>query len=351
MNKIIVCVLFFGILLLNAVNLYGCEINSPLINAYCIEKDLSLNQNQDIAGQVKNTFDAVRKNGGGQTLLDKLKLLGEKVIPFLEPYLNDENMDVRREVVYLAIEIGSEKSLNLLALALHNSEPEIQRVTSRRLYFYYSQYKKYLPVKKVLPPRIYAPYESFSPEKIGANPQLGKALKESLKAGNGNTSTIYLLANFPNGETTIVLKELSLKSSTDFNSIALASKIVLSGFDNQEATRDLVAFANKNDVKLLFFLLDQIGEIKSTELLSALAKTLDNKSDITVGKGLKNPNRTLANGIKIQGIPARRLCDFAVNAFVERFGLNVGFGLHSTVYLEKQISEVRDLVKQAIPTK
>lgn len=354
MNKMFAYNLFFVFMLLSAVNFYGVKVDLPIVEIFCSRNNSPLNQNSDIAAQVKKAFNAVRKNGGGQPLLSDLKSVGEKVIPYLEPYLSDENLDVRREVIYLAIDIGGDKSLDLTALALRNSAPEIQKAAAKRLYLYYSQYRKYLPVKKFLPISKYAAYESFSPEKIAANQLLGKSLRESLKTGNTDISTIYLLANFSDDETTTILKEMSSESALDFRTVALASKITLSSLKNQEATRELVETINRNDVATLLFLLANINEIKSIELLSSLTKTLDNKSDITGGKGIKNPNLKLPGGVRVQGIPERRLCDFAVNSFIEKYNLNgfnenlnrkISFGLHSTTYREEQISEVRDLLK------
>ena len=147
MHKVISFIWCLSFLPLCATFSSGCLPASLKTENSQIERK-QLTQNREIAEQVKEAFDAVRKNKTSATLpeeqilLDNLKKLGEQVVPYLEPYLNDVNIAVRMEVVKLAFEIGGENSLNLLAKALHNSNLQIKKNVSDRLFDCYSQSKK-----------------------------------------------------------------------------------------------------------------------------------------------------------------------------------------------------------------
>jgi len=170
-----------------------------------------------------------------------------------------------------------------------------------------------------------------------------------LKSGDGSVAAIFLLANFPGGETEAILKTLvektasrtNVSSKSNADEIKLAAEIVLANAGEENAVRNLSARAGGSDVETLRFLLTNIFEIESNDVLSSLSKTLDNKTYIAGGG--RRPK--LPKGGWSDPPPLRRLCDFAVNSFVERLNLKVNFKLHTTTYIEKQIAEARDLIK------
>ena len=290
--------------------------------------------NQDIAEQVKKAFGEVR-NGSYSSANDLLKY-GEKLFPYLKPYLKDENDNVKREVVKIVLEIGGDKSLPIIAEALDSSSPDVQRSTADSLYLRYSLAIKYLPLGD------FSKYKTFLPENITAQTAIGEALRKNIKAGNIGLKGIFLLANFPGKETEDVLNGVVKTPPTSTSeTISLAAQIVLARLNSKEAVRELSKIIGDGGYESLKFLLDNIFEIDSKEILSLLSKTLDNRTFISKGREDGRIHEKTAAGLWVEYPVSRRLCDLAVNSFVERFKLKVSFRLHSTVYLDKQISEVR----------
>jgi HEAT repeat protein len=68
---------------------------------------------------------------------------GSEIIPKLETYLADPDVDVRREAVKAIVDIGTERSLNPLIKATSDNDPEIQiRATDGLVNFYSPGYVK-----------------------------------------------------------------------------------------------------------------------------------------------------------------------------------------------------------------
>jgi HEAT repeat protein len=68
---------------------------------------------------------------------------GSEIIPKLETYLADPDVDVRREAVKAIVDIGTERSLNALIKATSDNDPEIQiRATDGLVNFYSPGYVK-----------------------------------------------------------------------------------------------------------------------------------------------------------------------------------------------------------------
>lgn len=77
---------------------------------------------------------AVREYGKGA---------GSEIIPKLEPYLADPDLDVRREAVKAIVDIGTQSSLDPLIQATRDNDPEIQiRATDGLVNFYVPGYVK-----------------------------------------------------------------------------------------------------------------------------------------------------------------------------------------------------------------
>jgi HEAT repeat protein len=68
---------------------------------------------------------------------------GSEIIPKLDPYLSDPDVDVRREAVKAIVDIGTQRSLDSLIKATSDNDPEIQiRATDGLVNFYLPGYVK-----------------------------------------------------------------------------------------------------------------------------------------------------------------------------------------------------------------
>jgi len=68
---------------------------------------------------------------------------GSEIIPKIEPYLSDPDVDVRREAVKALVDIGTQRSLDPLVKAAGDNDPEIQiRATDGLVNFYVPGYVK-----------------------------------------------------------------------------------------------------------------------------------------------------------------------------------------------------------------
>ncbi len=68
---------------------------------------------------------------------------GSEIIPKLETYLSDPDVDVRREAVKAIVDIGTQRSLDPLVKATRDNDPEIQiRATDGLVNFYVPGYVK-----------------------------------------------------------------------------------------------------------------------------------------------------------------------------------------------------------------
>src|SRR5277367_5209652 len=89
---------------------------------------------QDTANDAKARAKAVREFG---------KNASSDTIPKLEPYLNDQDADVRREAVKAIVDIGTQRSLDPLVKACSDNDAEIQiRATDGLVNFYVPGYVK-----------------------------------------------------------------------------------------------------------------------------------------------------------------------------------------------------------------
>lgn len=342
--------------LLLAATVYASSFESTKADKLFSERKSSAVESQDITLQVKEAFDQVRKTGE-TARLTQLENFGEKLISYLEPYLNDANTNVRTEAVNSALKIGGEKALDFAVLALKNPRPQVQRITAMSIHFYYSEYIKYLRNEKPSILSDYTRYKSFSPENISVNRQLGDALRRIVETGNSNIETIFLLANFPGSETEAAL-ENSFKRKNYARSLrirdekALATEITLARLANQEAIKYLSKQTNTQNIETLKFLLKNITEINSPEILLALSKTLENKTYIEGNLSSVQIVRKfrLPKGSHVDTIP-RRLCDLAVESFVKKLNLETSFKLHSGIYAEKHLLEAQELTRKTLSGK
>ena len=112
--------------LLSAVSVFSCLLLSYSSSAIA--------QTTDTQADAKQRAKAVR---------DYAKGAGSEIIPKLEPYLADPDVDVRREAVKAMVDIGTQRSLDPLVKACADNDPEIQiRATDGLVNFYVPGYIK-----------------------------------------------------------------------------------------------------------------------------------------------------------------------------------------------------------------
>lgn len=266
----------------------------------------------DLAERVRQAFDAVREGDLGP--VSRLQEAGTLLLPFLASYLSDGNEDVRREAISLTTVVGSAAAVPLLARVLTD------------------------PVAELRERAALAIYEKFEPRAIATNDALGKALAASVTQGNPSAAAALLLAYVPGS-----VAEKCLHAERDRMPPAavrlyswsapvdgsLAAQVALAHRGDSAAVQFLSQKLHHAIPAEIEFLLATLREIESPPLLRALAETLnDTRAAATVQHSSRGS--------------ARRLCDVAVNAFVQRFALPVGFELSLTLsYTPRQIDEVR----------
>lgn len=348
--------IFSVVFLLLILPVCGSAVESLKAKKLLSNKESPVAKNQDIARQLREAFDEVRKTGE-TTRLTQLENFGEKLISYLEPYLNDASSNVRTEAVNSALKIGGKKAYNFAVLALKNSRPQISKHTAATLYFYHSQHKRHLRNEKTEISGDFSRYNFFSPENISASQEMGKALCEMSRSGNSNLESIFLLANFPNSETEIILKD-SFKIKNYARSLrirdekALAAEITLAKLNNQQAIEYLAKPIDTQSIATLKFLLKNLTEIDSPKILIALSKSLENKTYIegNLSSAQVVQKLGLPKGSHVDTIP-RRLCDLALESFIQKLDLKPSFKIHSGIYAEQHLIEAQELIRKKLSGK
>ena len=271
-----------------------------------------------IETKVESAFQALRK--GDATPLSAFPELGPGVVPVVGRYLDDRNEDVRGQAVAILAVVGGESSIPWLAKTLNDRSPELQERAAIAL------------------------YDRYPSEAVAARKPIGTALRQS--AGkNPTAAALLLLGHFPGRETARILtqaggqrsRKTKLHPSDPPVSVVLPALIAGSRIGDQQARRALLERIESAPVEELRFLLRAIQEIDAPEVLLMLARTLDD-------------SRVVGGGVPSGAAPVRRLCDLAVDSFVGRLALKVGFPLNSAGrYQPAQIEQVKRAIRGAIP--
>jgi HEAT repeat protein len=251
--------------------------------------------NNDIADQVNAAFAAVRKDD--YEPVSQLGEQGAKIIPYLQPYLRDEDEMVRLQAVALLTTSDDPAAIPLLALAL--SDP-LQDIRARA---------------------ALALYERHDPLQLAERPELGEALRASLDQGNDAAAAILLLSYYPGDPTLATLQALDeraggaqteLAAWTPVVPVTLVAAISRSRIGDRVARQALLQASTDGSLAEREFLLSVLREIDSPQVLHALASALDDTREIGGG---------VPSGIQ----PQRRLCDLAVVKLVNRLNLKTNF--------------------------
>lgn len=275
---------------------------------------------QMLEAQVRQAFDAVRKSDLSQ--VSELEKSGVAVVALLGPYLDDANEAVRREAVALLATIGGEGSLELLAKALADRSTDVRERAAAAL------------------------YERYDVATLTENAAVGRAVVASLALDNPPAAVILLASYFPSDDTERGLVALrDRKPGTQVKLFAwsapvatsLVAKLSLAHLGSPEAQANLVQAAAKATPAEAEFFLAALREADSSRVLLALSRFLDD-------------TREAATLVSSAPEIRRRICDLAVDAFVERLDLDHSFERSKLArYDAGQIAEVRKRVAEAVP--
>jgi hypothetical protein len=262
--------------------------------------------------------------------LKEIKSYGKKIVPYLEPYLNDSDLGVRVLAVGLLDNVKEPEYLPLLATALRNSEKGV----SRRAALYL--------------------YDNYDHQTLARNIAIGDGLRQSAANGNGSFSLILLLGYFPALETEEALLTIPADTDTRYwtenREITFGSEILttvpvhLSLYRiNKEkyhlSFADLIRKASPGEIEFLLFTLNYIND-------PALLKLIFEKG-IAVRKvlpsGYGNHGELLSNSL--------RLADLTVNTFAEKLDLNLGFERQETAYAAKKLALAKQKIAERVNSK
>ncbi len=238
-------------------------------------------------------------------------------VPELSGYLKDSNEAVRREAVVLLTGIGGLPACDALVPAVTDSSADIRERTVRAL------------------------HDLCAVEISESLPQLGAALRESVRMGNTSAAALLLLGRYREDENREFLRSL-LRAETPVvkleswhhpvpQSLAVAVAAVSAGYS---PARDRL-FDGLGKIEEAEFLALVLGDIDDTVTLEYLLKLLDDE-------------RTTSSGVPSGAQPRRRLCDLATDEFARRFGLQPFPLRTSDRYSDEEIDQVRTLAAEAI---
>ncbi|HOW76671.1 MAG TPA: HEAT repeat domain-containing protein [Candidatus Competibacteraceae bacterium] len=277
--------------------------------------------NDDIAAQVNTAFAAARQEN--YELISQLAEQGAQIIPYLKPYLQDDNEMVRQQAAALLTASNDPAAIPLLALALRD------------------------PLQDIRARAALALYEQHDPVQWAKRPEVGEALRASVDQGNDAAAALLLLGYFPGEPTLKALKDLRKRAGDAQTELAtwapvvpvnLAIAVSLSRLGDQAGRLMLLQTSAEGSLAEREFLLSVLRELDSPEVLHALAAgTLSDVSEIGGG---------VPSGVQ----PQRRLCDLAVVSFVKRLNLPVNFTVNDQRrFTPAEIDVVRQTIAGSLP--
>ena len=275
---------------------------------------------EELAAEVEKACEAIRAGNSGPSA--ELWRYGREIVPPLVPYLQDPNHDVRRHVVALLKAVEDPAAVPPLLQAMADPEIEIQQRAAAAL------------------------YEAYDPLLIAKQPSAGQTLRKSVADGNTSAAALLLLG-YAGGEETIDLlsqvreksawKKTKLYDWSPVVTVALPANVALSLLGDEEARAALIETTANDNLDELRFLLSVLREVDSPRVLHAVGRALDD-------------TRLTGSGAPRGAESPRRLCDDAVNGFVDRLRLEIDFPLtDAQTYTDAQIDRVRQLIRAAIP--
>ena len=277
--------------------------------------------NDDIAVQVNAAFAAARQENYEQ--ISQLVEQGAKAIPYLKPYLQDDNEMVRQQATALLTASNDPAAIPLLALALRD------------------------PLQDIRARAALALYERHDPVQWAEHPEVGEALRASVDQGNDAAAALLLLGYFPGESSLKTLQALNERAGEAQTELATWAPVVpvrlpvavsLSRLGDQAGRLTLLQTSAEGSLAEREFLLSVLRELDSPEVLHALAAgTLSDVSEIGGG---------VPSGVQ----PQRRLCDLAVVSFVKKLNLPVNFTVNDQRrFTPAEIDAVRQAMAGSLP--
>jgi hypothetical protein len=211
---------------------------------------------------------------------------------------------------------------NFKAASLLDPDPEVQEKTSLAL------------------------YDAENPAEYLGDAEISAALRSSAGGESQSASAVLLLGYDSSPESIDLLREIrkeggqqrtKLRPWTAVVPLSLVADISLSRLGDATARIELLQEIGHGSIETMRFLLDVLREIDDATVLHAIARALDD-------------NRTVSGGVPSGAAPARRLADEAVDAFIKRLDLAVGFDPDpARRYSEDELAEVKQLIDREIP--
>jgi hypothetical protein len=180
---------------------------------------------------------------------------------------------------------------------------------------------------------------------VGSDASVGGLLRESIKQGNSAAAATLLLAYFPGDETIAVLTGFSddsapvkLENWMTPVPATLAASVSLARLQYDSGKDQLLTAISRNSLEEQVFLLSVMSEIEDRDVIQSLATHLSDQREVRYG-------------VPSGATPRRRLCDMAVDSFVNRLDLEIDFRLTSAArYNDLQIDTVIAAVGPALDT-
>lgn len=277
--------------------------------------------NDDIAAQVNAAFTAARQDN--YELISQLAEQGAQVIPYLKPYLQDDNEMLRLQALALLTASTDPAVIPLLALALRDPSQDLRARAALAL------------------------YERHDPLQLAERSGVGEALRASIDQGNDAAAALLLIGYFPdesNLKTLQMLNERAGNAQTELANwapvvpVRLAAAVSLSRLGDQSGRLALLQTSAEGSLADREFLLSVLREIDAPDVLHALAAgTLGDVSEIGGG---------VPSGVQ----PQRRLCDLAVDSFVKRLNLKIKFSIGDhRRFTPAEIDAVRQAMASSLP--
>jgi hypothetical protein len=270
-----------------------------------------------LRNEVAAVFDAVR--AGDSSRVGQLVAHGDSLIPAVTSLLQDPNAAVRREAIALLDALDSKAAALAAVRSLGDADTDISRRAARLVF------------RSVM---------RHGPKDF---PGLGDALMTRPEQLQQDAAKLLLLGFTNQGEDAL-RKALAngplVKLSDDGPAVraALPAEMSLSRRGAANARARLLERIAAGETADLEFLLRNIGVIDAPRVLHALAgQTLGDE-------------RPVGGGVPAGAEPSRRMTDLAVEAFIERLGLNTGIEITPEKrYSPAQIESVRRAVSAGLP--
>lgn len=172
-----------------------------------------------------------------------------------------------------------------------------------------------------------------------------EAIRRSVELGNRNAAALLMMGRIPGAESQELLRQVRNTDGAGLTKVenwapavpvAFVVDVAFSHLGDTDARARLLAWSAQQDLGTLRFVLSELAEIDDPTLLRAIAQSLDDEREVPEGVP--------------SGAAPRRVCDSAVDAFVQRLSLQPSFALHSARrYEASNIAEIKAQLDAVLP--